>query len=62
MRNLTPCVDKKSALFVDFADMSNRYLRAHSLIRLRTYRSIRGFSVETRELPEGANFSLPSEL
>jgi len=46
MRNLTPAAGKTHAVFVDFVDTMNEYFAAHSVERLRTYRSEPAFSIK----------------
>lgn len=58
MRNLTPAEGKESAIFIDFADLTHRILREHSMARLQTYKSIRGFKIQ-RGIVQGDRFVLP---
>lgn len=60
LRNLTPHAGKRGAIFIDFADMKNKYLRKHSLARLQIYKSIRGFKVSVVSSTVDGRFTLPA--
>ncbi|PNX45568.1 MAG: hypothetical protein BV456_13450, partial [Thermoplasmata archaeon M8B2D] len=46
MRNLTVCDGKKTAIFVDFIDLTNKYFANHSKSRLEVYKSEQAFKVK----------------
>jgi superfamily II DNA or RNA helicase len=49
MRNMTPAIGKTEAVFIDFADLTNKYFARHSRDRLEVYRSEPAFIVKIIE-------------
>jgi superfamily II DNA or RNA helicase len=49
MRNMTPSVGKREAVFVDFIDLTNKYFAKHSKERLLVYRGEQAFRIRLIE-------------